>query len=210
LKVSKWEEWQGHALDYMAGRRVGKDRPSSIEWFRVASTWGQSFVLFAMDLGDPCADAYMMRLLQYVATHSADTGEVSIPRHLFGSLVLSTPWHPVSQEKGECAWDALHLHGICIADAGHPLKTVKTVETVKTDRLKTSLTSEASFQGNGSCDRCDENGALKGTVVSCRCGRGRARALMLAKGRAADQEQAKRAAVARAERPAAYDPNGEA
>src|SRR3990167_6036648 len=101
----------------MATRRVRKDRPSSIEWMKVAATWSQDFVLFACDLQDPCADAYMVRLLQYAATHAADTGRIDIPRQLFGPLVLSVRWAVVSRETGERVWDALHLHGICTSYA---------------------------------------------------------------------------------------------
>lgn len=118
----------------------------------VASALDTHFLAFASTVG-PMADAYLLRVIQYAGLHGGLTGEVQVPRHKFGCMVLSTRWHAVGKAVGEKVYDALLESHIAIPwDATQVASRVATAVATKDDTEDVTGNATGRDTGNGRPD----------------------------------------------------------
>ena len=118
LRVIKWERWQGSAVRRIKAKRAARGSESpvkSLDFLWISSTFSDDFRIMALGLPPglrPKSDAFLLRILQGVATSSPEDGILRITRDTLGPLVLSRWYDRVSRASGAAVYDALLAAGI--------------------------------------------------------------------------------------------------
>ena len=109
------------ALKDVAAKRQARgiplNAPLSLAKVIVVTRLDEHFADFAQRVGGRSAETFFLRAIQVAADSHGSSGAISVPRHLFGQLVLSRSWDLVSRKTGEVVYDALLASSICIPSA---------------------------------------------------------------------------------------------
>ncbi|MCE9635778.1 MAG: hypothetical protein K8T90_08745 [Planctomycetes bacterium] len=127
LRIRSWERWQRPFIYEVTRRRKDKGAPVTMRYVALAADLDDepsdgedegNWRRFARLVGPRQAETMLVRVLQYVATKAALTGQIRVSRESFGAVVLSRDLDVVSRADGERVYDALVLSAIAEDPAG--------------------------------------------------------------------------------------------